>query len=99
MSDNTTNIDEYTAEMMYRTMRYKRLHTEAYGYPPTQFQVDSSLEMYRIVLVDVMPDLEEMLSESHGLYEVCRDVNIPEWMSAAAPNPETYNRWRMTGIM
>jgi len=97
MQDNINGVTELQAEAMLLTMRYRRLHQEAYGYPARQTQVDTALERLQYTLTDATLDMEEMLDESHGLAEVCNDDGIPKWMIAGAPNPETFRRWLTTG--
>lgn len=98
MQDNTdTTLSERQAERIFREKKYQRLYQQVYGYPPTQFHVESSLEMYYSMGLDVLLYLEEMVDETDGLAEVCEFEDIPEWMTAAAPNPETYRRWVVTG--
>ena len=54
MTDNTEfDITEVQAERLLITMRYRRLHQEAYGYPATQKQIDTAVEIYYITLMDV----------------------------------------------
>jgi hypothetical protein len=98
MSDNAdTQLSERQVETLYREMKYKRLYRLAYGYEPTQFHVDTSLEMYYNMGLDTILDLEEMINETDDLAEVCEFEDIPAWMMAAAPNPATYRRWLTTG--
>ena len=98
MTDNTEfDITEVQAERLLITMRYRRLHQEAYGYPATQKQIDTAVEIYYITLMDVTLALSEMVDETDGLAEACVWEDIPEWIAAGAPNPETYRRWQVTG--
>ena len=97
MQDNKEfQLTEAQAERLLITMRYRRLHQQAYGYPATQVQIDTAVETYYNMTMDVTLHLEEMLDETVGLTEVCGFTDIPDWMVAAAPNPATYNRWLTT---
>jgi len=98
MPDNTEfGLTEVQAERVMITLRYRRLHQEAYGYPATQKQIDTVVEIYYITLMDATLALSEMLDESDGLAETCEWEDIPAWIAAGAPNPETYRRWQVTG--
>jgi hypothetical protein len=98
MPDNTAfDITEVQAERLLITMRYRRLYQEAYGYPASQKQIDTAVEIYYMTLMDVTLALAEMVDENDGLKEVCEFADIPDWMMAGAPNPETHRRWVITG--
>lgn len=97
MQDNTEfQLTEAQAERLLITMRYRRLHQLVYGYPATQVQIDTAVETYSTMLVDVTLHLEQMLDETFGLADVCGFTDIPDWIVAAAPDPATYNRWLTT---
>lgn len=98
MQDNTdTQLNELQAEAIYREMKYKRLYQLAYGYAPSQKTVDESLQMYYDLGLDTIEDLEEMVSETVDLADACDFLDVPTWMAAAAPNPQTHRRWLTTG--
>ena len=89
-------LTEAQAERLLITMRYRRLHQLAYGYPATQVQIDTAVETYYTMSMDMTLHLEEMLDETVGLAEVCGFTDIPDWIVAAAPDPATYRRWLTT---
>lgn len=98
MQDNTDfKITEREAERLLMTMRYQRLHQEAYHYPARQDQIDMALAVYLDTLIDVTLILEETVADTLGLIEICEWENIPDWMMTGAPNLETYRRWIKTG--
>jgi hypothetical protein len=98
MQDNKEfGLTEAQAKRVLIALRYRRLHQLAYDYPATQVQIDTAVETYYTMTMDVTLHLEEMLDETVGLAEVCGFTDIPDWMVAAAPNPTTYNRWLTTG--
>ena len=90
-------ITELQAERMFRAMRYCRLYKLAYGYAPSQMLVDRSLDMFYQMEMDLIDDLVEMIHETDELDEVCDIADIPAWMTAGAPDPQTYTRWLTVG--
>ena len=97
MQDNVnTDITELQAEQVFREKRYRRLYELAYGYAPSQMLVDRSLDMFYQMELDLIDDLAEMIHETDELAEVCEVADIPAWMTAGAPNPQTYRRWLTT---
>lgn len=98
MQDNTEfGLTEVQAERVMITLRYRRLHQEVYGYPASQKQIDTAVEIYYMTLMDVTVSLQAMADETDGLSEACEFADIPAWMAAGAPNPQTYRRWITTG--
>ena len=98
MQDNVnTDITELQAEQVFREKRYRRLYELAYGYAPSQMLVDRSLDMFYQMELDLIDDLMEMIHETDDLKDVCEVADIPAWMTAGAPNPQTYRRWLTTG--
>lgn len=100
MQDNTEfGLTEVQAERVMITLRYRRLHQEVYGYPASQKQIDTAVEIYYMTLMDVTLALAEMADETDGLSEACEFADIPAWMMAGAPNPETHRRWHAVGLI
>ncbi len=90
-------ITELQAERMFRGMRYCRLYRLAYGYAPSQMMVDRSLDMFYQMELDLIDDLVEIIHETDDLEDACDFLEVPAWMTGAAPDPQTYRRWLTTG--